>query len=160
MSGFVDDPFESAQEQDAKLNIDDFKEIYELADSGQRFVNFLIDLLVSYALMFAGGMMIGVLEEVGAGDIGTILFLIMLFMAFAGYYAIMEKIFGQTLGKMVSKTRVVDVNGGPISWGQAIGRTFARRIPFEPFSILFSSKSIGWHDSLASTRVIRDRRGL
>ena len=75
------------------------------------------------------------------------------------YYIPMEGFFGFTIGKLVTGTRVVTEQGGRPAWGQVIGRTFARFIPFEPFSLLFSNdkERRGWHDSLPKTYVVRKR---
>lgn len=75
------------------------------------------------------------------------------------YYVPMEAVFGFTVGKLVTGTRVVDESGLPPSWKQAIGRTLCRFIPFEAFSVLFSTdgKVRGWHDRLAGTYVVRTR---
>lgn len=75
------------------------------------------------------------------------------------YYIPMEGLFGFTVGKLITGTRVVNEQGGRPTFGQIVGRTFARFIPFEPFSVLFSSdgNARGWHDSLARTWVVRKR---
>lgn len=74
------------------------------------------------------------------------------------YYIPMESIFGFTIGKLVTGTRVVTEDGGKPRWGQIVGRTFARFIPFEPFSLLFSSdERRSWHDSLPKLYVVRKR---
>ncbi len=77
--------------------------------------------------------------------------------AMLAYYILMEGFFGFTLGKLITGTRVVTEAGGKPGWGQVVGRTFARLIPFEPFSLLFSSdrQLRGWHDSLPKTYVVR-----
>lgn len=76
-----------------------------------------------------------------------------------GYYVLMEGFFGFTLGKLITGTRVVNAQGGKPTWGQIIGRSLARLIPFEPFSLLFSidDQRRGWHDSLPKTWVVRRR---
>jgi uncharacterized RDD family membrane protein YckC len=77
------------------------------------------------------------------------------------YYIVMEGLFGLTVGKLVTGTRVVDEAGGPPTFRQAVLRSLSRLIPFEPFSLLFSDdgKVRGWHDSLPRTRVVlRNRR--
>jgi uncharacterized RDD family membrane protein YckC len=75
------------------------------------------------------------------------------------YYLVTEGMWQRSLAKMLTKTRVVDADGGTPSIGQIIGRTLARFIPFEQFSF-FGNKGypIGWHDSLSGTRVIQDPR--
>jgi len=73
-----------------------------------------------------------------------------------GYYAGFEAAFGKTPGKMLVGTRVVTTTGGEPSFGQCLGRTFARCVPFEPFSF-FGANAVGWHDRWTNTRVIRTR---
>ncbi|MBP6798012.1 MAG: RDD family protein [Luteimonas sp.] len=75
------------------------------------------------------------------------------------YYLPMEGLFGLTIGKAVTGTRVVNEQGGRPSWKQVAGRTLARLIPFEPLSLLFSTddQRRGWHDSLPRTWVVRRR---
>ena len=72
------------------------------------------------------------------------------------YYIVMEGMFGLTIGKLITGTRVVDEQGGPPTWRQAVLRSLARLIPFEAFSVLFSDDGVarGWHDSLPRTRVV------
>jgi len=72
-----------------------------------------------------------------------------------GYYVVLETAAGRTLGKLITGTREVREDGGKPRFGQILGRTAARFIPFEPFSLLGSPK--GWHDGLSGTRVIRVR---
>jgi uncharacterized RDD family membrane protein YckC len=71
-----------------------------------------------------------------------------------GYYLLFEGLWARTPGKFVCGTVVVDDDGGKPGFGKVVGRTFARFIPFEPFSLLFSAERVGWHDSLPHTRVV------
>lgn len=73
------------------------------------------------------------------------------------YYVPLEGLFGATLGKLLTGTRVVDENGAPPSWGQAFGRTLCRLIPFEAFS-MFAPSRRGWHDRVPRTYVVRRSR--
>ena len=63
------------------------------------------------------------------------------------------------MGKLITGTRVVTENGGKPRWGQIVGRSFARFIPFEALSVLFwnDKERRGWHDSLSKTCVVRKR---
>ncbi len=72
------------------------------------------------------------------------------------YYIGLESLFGRTVGKLVTGTIVVNELGSKASFGQIIGRSFARLIPFEAFSFL-GSTGRGWHDSLPKTYVIKCR---
>jgi uncharacterized RDD family membrane protein YckC/DNA-directed RNA polymerase subunit RPC12/RpoP len=71
------------------------------------------------------------------------------------YYIFCEYFFGRTLGKLLTKSRVITLEGNKPSFFQIVGRTLVRFIPFEPFSVLFSARAIGWHDLLSRTRVVK-----
>ena len=73
------------------------------------------------------------------------------------YYTVLEGVFGRTLGKLVTGTRVVALDGRRATLLQILGRTLARFIPFEPLSFFGRGAPIGWHDSLSNTRVIQIR---
>ena len=69
-----------------------------------------------------------------------------------------------TPGKMAVSVVVVDANtGGPISFGQAIGRYLAYFVSIIPlglgiFWVGFDSRKQGWHDKLAGTVVVRPKQ--
>ncbi|MFK7972691.1 MAG: RDD family protein [Bacteroidia bacterium] len=157
MSDFINDPFESSHEQEPKLRIEDFQDHLETASTGERFANFIIDRIVTAILMVILGFGAFIYMDATNGNpiAGILLFYAAIFAVIIGYYSIMEKVYGQTIGKMITGTRVVRKNGGPISWGQALGRTASRFIPFEPFSILFSDRQVMWHDQFPNTLVVK-----
>lgn len=79
------------------------------------------------------------------------------------YWGFMTQHKGQTLGKMAMKIKVVNAEGGPITPGQAWGRTLAQIIGgtlllATYFPIPFTREKTGIHDLLARTRVIRLRQ--
>ena len=67
---------------------------------------------------------------------------------------------GQTLGKKLLKIRVVDFQtGGPIGYGKAVGRYFARFLSIIPlglgyFWMLWDKEKQTWHDKLAGSVVV------
>ncbi len=67
------------------------------------------------------------------------------------YYLIMESTRGQTIGKMITRTIVVNRYDEPPSWGEIALRTLCRMIPLEALSFL--PNGIGWHDRLSHTYV-------
>lgn len=69
------------------------------------------------------------------------------------YYIIMESLLGQTVGKIITRTEVVDEYGHRPSVLRIIGRTLCRMIPLEAISFLFTP--IGWHDSISKTLVVK-----
>lgn len=71
------------------------------------------------------------------------------------YYVVLEFLFGRTLGKVLTGTRVVTSEGRALSMPTAVLRTLCRFLPLEPMS--FSLGETWWHDSLSRTQVVRMR---
>ena len=71
-----------------------------------------------------------------------------------GYYLLLEATTFRTIGKLITRTAVVSDDGGDPTFGQIVGRSFARMIPFEAFSF-FSQERRGIHDRLARTCVVK-----
>ncbi|MNE83590.1 RDD family protein [compost metagenome] len=69
------------------------------------------------------------------------------------YFVFFEALIGQTMGKVITRTKVVDYDNQKPSFKRVIGRTLCRFIPFDQFS--FFSGGEGWHDSISKTRVIK-----
>lgn len=139
----------------------------EHAGRWRRFFNLLIDyacstllsiiLMIPYALwLFANGGEAALAELEEPNFLRDYVLAIGLMLL---YYISMEGVFGFTVGKLVTGTRVVNEQGGRPNWGQIVGRSFSRLIPFEPFSLLLANdgECRGWHDSLAKTYVVRKR---
>ncbi|NQU26637.1 MAG: RDD family protein [Candidatus Nealsonbacteria bacterium] len=130
----------------------------QLASTGIRFGNYILDMMFFMALALFLGLVLGVVGGEAALEamentpdfvFGALLLLI--------YYVPQEAVAGRTLAKLITGTRVVTVDGETPTFGQIIGRTFSRMIPFEPFSFLGGKFPVGWHDKLSGTRVIRSR---
>ena len=126
------------------------------ASTGKRFVNYLVDLVSFYALILASGILGGLLFEdafIDALDaIPSILDRLITLVLFGIYISIMEGITkGRTLGKLVTGTRAVRIDGNPFGWGDAFGRGFSRMVPFEQLSAFGTAP---WHDTWTKTKVI------
>ncbi|MGN7919389.1 RDD family protein [Lysobacter sp. 22409] len=155
-----DNPYHAPQ---TDVHADERMAKLEAASFLRRFFNYFIDFIACYAIgfvlafayvLFAGEGALAWMEQPNLlrdYAIGVGLMLI--------YYIPLEGMFGVTVGKLITGTRVVDEQGRPPSWGQVIGRSVARLIPFEPFSVLFSDsrRPAGWHDRLPKTLVVRTR---
>ncbi|MCA9249173.1 MAG: RDD family protein [Planctomycetales bacterium] len=127
-----------------------------IASQGKRFANLIVDQFAYYVFSFLVGL---VMALVGAVDVlDSIPDLVFGILVMLVYFVPQEAIFGRTLGKLITGTKVVDVQGRSPTFGQVIGRTLARMIPFEAFSF-FGGKGypVGWHDSLSKTRVVTTR---
>jgi uncharacterized RDD family membrane protein YckC len=132
------------------------------ASQNRRFLNLIIDNVVLQVFSYAAGMALGTFFVVANGgrfgpdDKATLQvmgFFLGLVIAYL-YFFLLEAVCQKTIGKMLTGTKVVTMDGGRPSVGQFLGRAAARFIPFEAFSFL-TKEPRGWHDSLTGTRVIR-----
>ena len=135
------------------------KGLLQPASQRSRFINYIIDLVFFYILYFGLMFMVGILAELLHFDISILLneffiqVITILFMAM--YYFVFEVAFGKTIGKMITKTKVVNEDGTKPSVGTLLKRSFSRLIPFDAFSYLKSNPS-GWHDTISKTMVVDD----
>lgn len=136
------------------------------ASRGQRFANYCVDLLMTYILGAAIGILIAFvllytgnedkvdawsnsnsnrLEDYLFGFITTIL-----------YYTFFEfTTGGKTVGKYVTKTRAITSDGQKMDFATVLARSCCRVVPFDAFSFLGDDAS-GWHDKWSKTLVIKE----
>ena len=118
------------------------------ANFGQRLVAVIIDAVIT-------GVVSSLLQAI-LGDIGTLLGVV----AGLGYYIYLEgSPSGQTVGKKVMGIRVIREDGGPLGYGAATGRYFARVLSAIPcllgyFWMLWDDKKQTWHDKLVRSYVV------
>lgn len=141
------------QTPSAKLSVDKPLSVYPVASTAQRFSNMLLDTV--FFLVFA--LLTGVVSVIiGAGDwllgVNDNLLGIMLLGL---YYVPQEAFFGRTLGKIITRTKVVGLNGEKVTFMKVLGRTLCRLIPFEAFTFLGGNgQPHGIHDKLPKTKVV------
>jgi uncharacterized RDD family membrane protein YckC len=123
------------------------------ASKAQRFVNLIVDETCAILFAVLVGGVLGVFGDTDKPNEGMIQLLVI--CLFCGYYIALEALTGRTIGKLVTGTKVVSADGRPPSFGQIVGRTAARFLPFEALS--FFGSNPGWHDGLSRTRVVRTR---
>lgn len=129
---------------------------FEYATMGQRFANFLIDLLVYLVLSSINITVLAFFfSEDGSYHITgwwAVLF------TMANYFTVtflMEGISkGRSLGKLITRTRAVQNDFSTFTWKDAFLRSLCRLIPIEPLSGLGGSP---WHDNFTKTVVIKNR---
>jgi uncharacterized RDD family membrane protein YckC len=135
---------------DTHLQHSEYNILNHLASSGKRFANSLVDGIIVLILYFAVGVIFVISGHVSAQQTGLMQFSGLIIQIL--YFIIMESAFGKTVGKMITGTEVVTVIGGKPSFGQIVGRSFCRLIPFDAFSYLGGNP--GWHDTISGTRVV------
>lgn len=131
------------------------KETINIVSSGVRFLNFLIDSIVYFILAFLFSFIIEVLIQPKSQSMITLYGYILLFGTYITYYSLMEIKFQKTVGKFITKTKVVTLHGERPKNGEIITRTFCRLIPFDRISFLFTKN--GFHDYLSQTKVVKDK---
>ena len=122
----------------------------------KRLVEYILDIIFIEVVSFIVGIVIGLVHlALGATDasIGSWSILVGWIVVLL-YYIISEALWQKTLAKLIMKTKVVMKDGTKPPLKNIIGRSFARFIPFEAFSFLFSAHPVGWHDSLSGTMVV------
>jgi len=133
------------------------------AGNWRRFFNYIVDLISFYVfiivLSFIFGLIFMILdvnfdETASVIDKSPLSYVISFVLATI-FYTFMEYLTkGRSVGKFLTKTKVVNVDGSLPTLKSFFIRSLCRFIPFEPFSF-FSSKGYGWHDDYSGTRVVK-----
>lgn len=131
------------------------------ADKGLRFVNLLIDfvffILIMFAIGFVAGLVLYFIDPYSTffedlEDINPFLDRILTSFIMAFYYYGMETLTkGRSIGKFITGTKVVTLEGDLPTAKIFLKRSFCRIIPFEAFSFLGEN---GWHDSIPKSAVV------
>ncbi len=133
---------------------------FVMASHGKRLANYIID-RICWTLFF---LLIGILLAATENektlnlleDINPIVDFFLTAIGATIYYALFEFLAnGKTIGKYITKTRVINEYGETPDFGTILGRSLARFVPFEPFSFL-GSEPTGWHDKWSKTMVVED----
>lgn len=134
--------------------------VYVRASTGKRLANYLIDMVAFYLVAIAVVIFMAVSsptdiegfvnDSPGAQLIDRLLFI----LGYALFMSIIEALSkGKSLGKLITGTRAVNLDGSSISMGTAFGRGFSRAVPFCAFSA-FGSPCNPWQDRWTDTMVI------
>ena len=136
---------------------------YAVASNGKRFANLIIDYIVYVILALA----VGIIAAFIAGMIGygeafddwtnspnKLTDYLLDSMIYVGYYYAMEHFLkGQTIGKLLTKTRAVSRKGDIMTANELLIRSIIRLVPFDAFSFL-GRPTKGWHDNWSKTYVV------
>ena len=141
-----------------------FEPNYIRASAGKRFLNYFIDILVFYALFFAIGIVIALLfpaslDSLGDNDPGFgLIDRIIILVIYAVYMGLVEAIFkGKSIGKLITQTRALNLDGTRISVKTAFARGFSRAVPFCVFSA-FGTPCDPWQDRWTNTMVVDEKQ--
>lgn len=122
-----------------------------MADKGARVGNFIADTLVVCVIILSlTYTMYFFFPE--ANDHNSPAFNILFSVIYFSYYFFLELFFGRTIGKILTKTTVVDRLGNRPKVLNLIVRTVTRFLPIEVVTFLFGS---GLHDIISRTSVVK-----
>ena len=132
------------------------------ASRGTRFANYLIDAVVFYVLIFFLGLFLGILSAIGIeaplrffmylDEIPAFDYLFSSILYFIYIFSIEYLTKGRSIGKFITKTKVVSIDGTAPTQNDFLIRNISRLVPFEAVSFLIGDD--GWHDSWSNTRVV------
>src|SRR5258708_15783171 len=108
---------------------------------GRRFVATLVDLILFLIVFVVVAVVSGNAQASGGSASASLtgtpaLILDILFFL---YYIVLEAVLGATLGKLLLRLRVVNVDGSRIGWGASIIRNLLRIIDVLPFFYLLGA---------------------
>jgi len=145
---------------------------FTYATVGRRFVAIFIDGLILMAVIFIPVMILTVvltasMKASGTQELPGWFMPIMLIVEYglpAAYEIFFIGKYGATPGKMLMKVKVVSADGGPISYGRATGRYFAKMLSalilYIGFIMAFwDDEKRALHDRICQTRVIVPAQG-
>jgi len=118
----------------------------ELAPPWRRLVGYLIDITLGVGLG-VGFVASGALSASEQREVGPVFVLVTPFYT----TMLLEGIFGRSAGKLLTRTKVIDLSGRKPGWGRSFVRMLIRMIPFDWLSL---SKGLMWHDTFSGTRVV------
>ena len=130
----------------------------ENASTTQRFVNYLIDTIIFYVVMYGMVAILLILFYIKKGrPDNSGLFQLWLFLSsyilYVLFYTFSEGASrGRSVGKLVTRTKVVREDESEITWKDAFIRSLCRVVPFEALSAF---GGYPWHDKWSNTKVIR-----
>ena len=125
----------------------------DIASNNSRVTNMIADTIILNIIYYA---LITYSYEIYGADAESdpLLNLTFLLISFFLVYTVTEYFFSKTVGKFISRTKVVNLDGTKPGLKNILSRTLCRLIPCEAFSFMFLQN--GLHDKFSKTRVVND----
>lgn len=127
---------------------------YVSAPLAKRAVNYFIDIIVSSFIILFISIYFELEITTQKGEM-TKEGMIIMFITISLYYFIFEFLFGKTIGKIITRTKVISTDGNRATILQCAIRAASRLLPLEQFSGLLMN-GVFWHDSIPKTLVVED----
>lgn len=132
-----------------------------IANWEKRLINLFIDAIIIMFIYLIFIMIVGVIivkqnADLNQGGVVEFNSPYIILAIYVLYYILLEGLFGVTIGKLLTKTKVVTNDGEKVPIGNIIVRSLSRLLFFEVF-FFFKPKPVGLHDSLARTIVVNKK---
>jgi uncharacterized RDD family membrane protein YckC len=127
------------------------------ANKGLRFLNYLIDLVAVIFILAIVLIILSFTSEALGLTISeeSILFDLFIYVLVVIIYFLIEFVTkGRSLGKLITGTKVVMIDGTDPTTKDYFVRNLCRIIPFDALTFLGEN---GWHDKISKTTVVRKR---
>ena len=124
------------------------------ASKGKRLANMLIDYFFAIIFSLAIFVALDLFSVYSIEEENKLLDQLLGMLMYALFYTLVEGgLRGKTMGKYITQTKVVNLDGSEPDFNTFVRRSFCRIVPFEQFSFLGDEDS-GWHDRWSDTMVI------
>ncbi len=150
---------DNQQQQEPGLFDDHYNQLQQ-AGSGKRFANYLIDVISFYVFMyFFSYLLVEISYDLalliyGDGEGFNLAGQLIILLFYGMYMGLIEAIFGgRSLGKLITGTIAVNMDGSRISGATALTRGLCRAVPFNALSAL-GTPCYPWHDRWTRTWVV------
>jgi uncharacterized RDD family membrane protein YckC len=130
-------------------------------DSGKvtswtRLIHFVVDLIAFFLTAVILGFILDLFMPTPSQATMSLIVYGLFIIAFFLYFVFMEYKFQKTIGKFLTKTKVVMNDGRKPELSDILIRTACRLLPLDRISFLFTRN--GFHDRLSNTIVIKDEK--
>lgn len=131
-----------------------------IVSSGTRLIHTIIDSICLFILIFFLSFILGLFSFIFGDFLNindltiSLLEFTTILLAFFLYFVYMEFKFQKTVGKFITKTKVIMNDGRKPDINEIFIRTACRLIPLDNISFIFTKN--GFHDRLSNTTVIKE----
>ncbi|WP_291075844.1 MULTISPECIES: RDD family protein [unclassified Empedobacter] len=135
----------------------DYKVGEHKTNQGLRLANYLIDGIVYLICTFIIGLILGVVAVMMNFQLpeSNLIYNIIAAIVLVFYYFLIESITkGRSLGKFITGTKVVMIDGSTPTTKDYFTRSICRIIPFDVLTFLGEN---GWHDKISKTTVVNKK---
>ncbi|MBK8806718.1 MAG: RDD family protein [Bacteroidales bacterium] len=129
-------------------------ETYTLSTSSKRIQNLLLDQLSIIVILFVVLSLVMIFS--GSLKQNNYIFIALYVLVYFMYYIVFETLYSRTIGKFITRTKVITNSGDKPNLKVIIKRTFCRLIPFDSYS--FIDNEIGFQDKYSKTLVVIDKK--